>query len=284
MSTITTKTADAAWRPDVSVFEPEDVLADAAILRFSSVEARIEGDQPALRVAYVTDDDAAFVDEGATIDESDPVLNEVVVYTRKFAQLVPLSREQYSQSMTPERLAASVSRAMITKADNAFLAQVAPTSPAVAPVAGLVNTTGIVSKTDVATDLDDLIDLEATVRKNGAHAETSAWVMSPDCWAGLRKLKQGTSSNLGILGAGTEQAQPLLLSIPVYINAQMPTLTGLLIDSSAVISAVSALTIAVSDQAYFKADSIAIRATMRTGHALPRPDRIGKFTLDDGTP
>ncbi|OHV03901.1 phage major capsid protein [Mycobacterium talmoniae] len=283
MTTITTKTAEYPWRPDVSVFEPADVLPQAAILQFSTVSGRIEGDQPALRVAYVVDDDAAFVDEGATIDESNPDLNEAVVYTRKFAQLVRLSREQYSQNMTPEQLAASVARAMTAKADNAFLAQAAPVSPAVAPVAGLVNATGIESKTDVATNLDALIDLEATVRNNGAHLETSAWVMSPDCWAGLRKLKQGTASNVSILGAGTEQAQPLLLSIPVYVNAQMPTLTGLLIDRTAVISAVSQLTVAVSDQQYFNSDSIAVRATMRTGHALPRPNRIGKFTLDDGS-
>ncbi len=279
MTTLTTPTSAAAWRPDQFTYEPQQVLADALILSTTTQAGVIEGDQPVIRVAYCVDDAAAFVDEGDEIDEGDPTLNEALIYTRKFAQLVRLSNEQYRQKMTPEELSRSVARAMITKADNAFLAQVAPTSPATAPVAGLLATTGIASQTGVATNLDKLIDLEATVRANGALRDTSVWVLAPDTWAGLRKLKTETASNIGILGAGTENAEPRLLSIPVVINSQMTTKTGLLIDKAAVLSAVSDLLIATSDQQYFSSDSVGIRATWRTGHVVPRPNRIGKFTL-----
>jgi hypothetical protein len=84
--TAATTNSDAAWRPDQFTFQPEDVLPTAAILLASSVVGRIEGDQPAVRVAYVDDDNAEFVDEGDPIDESEPGLNEAVVYTKKIAQ------------------------------------------------------------------------------------------------------------------------------------------------------------------------------------------------------
>jgi HK97 family phage major capsid protein len=265
------------WRPDLTTFAPQDVLPRAAIFYASTVSGRIEGDQPSLRVAYIVDDDAEFVAEGDEIPEGDPALNEAEIFTRKFAQLVRLSREQYSQVSTPDQLAASVARAMTIKADQAFLTQTVPTSPAVAPVAGLTNTSGLVTKSGVSTSLDALIDLEAALRAN--LAMPALWVLAPTTWAALRKLKIGSSYNSTLLGAGTDDADPRLLSMPVLVNNQMPSLTGLLVDPTAVVSAVSDLTIAVSDQSYFSSDSYGIRATMRTGHVVPRPNRIGLFAL-----
>ncbi len=277
MTTQTTSTAAFPWRPDLSTFAPQDVLPGAVIFSASTVRGRIEGDAPSLRVAYIVDDTAEFVAEGDEIDEGDPSLNEALIYTRKFAQLVRLSREQFSQLGTPDQLAASVARSMTIKADSAFLTQTTPTSPALAPVAGLTNTAGLVTKSGVATDLDDLVDLEATLRQN--LAVPSLWVVAPDTWAALRKLKIGSSYNSTLLGAGTDDAEPRLLSLPIVVNNQMPSKTGLLVDPMAVVSAVSDLTIAVSDQQYFTSDSYGIRATMRTGHVVPRPNRLGLFAM-----
>jgi HK97 family phage major capsid protein len=243
----------------------------------------IQGDAPSMRVAFVADDTAEFVDEGATIPESEPGLNEALIYTRKFALLTRLSREQYSQGGTPNELARSVARAMTFKADNAFLAQAAPTSPAVAPVPGLLNYPGIQSQTGVATNLDKLIDLEATVRSHLGYP--TSWILAPDTWATLRKMKTlspGTdtvTSNVGILGAGTDNAEQLLLGIPVDVRPQMPSKTGLLIDSTQIVSAVSLLEVATDISTYFMSDSVGIRAVWRTGHTIPRPERIGKFSL-----
>jgi Phage capsid family len=275
--TATTSNSAFPWRPDLSVFAPQDVLPSAVIFTASTVSGRIEGDEPSLRVAFIVDDVAEFVDEGAPFDESSPQLNEAVIQTRKFGQLVRLSREQFSQNGTPDSLSNSVARSMTIKADQAFLTQAAPTSPAIAPVAGLTNTTGLVTKSGVATDLDDLIDLEATLRQN--LAMPALWVVAPDTWAELRKLKVADTYNSNLLGAGTDDAQPLLLSMPVLVNNQMPSRTGLLVDPREVISAVSDLTIAVSDQTYWSSDSYGIRATMRTGHVVPRPNRLGLFTM-----
>lgn len=275
--TATTSTSASAWRPDLYSFAPAAVLPDAVLLNHSFVAGEIKGDAPSLRVAYAVDDSAQFVAEGDEITEAAPELNEALIYSRKFAQLLRISREQYSQDGTAEELARSVARAMTTKADAAFLAQPAPISPAAAPAAGLVHVAGSAAAV-VTSDLDPLIDLEAAVRVNGA--APTAWLLSPDVWAALRKVKTQTGSAVGLLGAGTDQAEARLLSIPVVVNAQVPTGTGLLVDKTAIISAVSTLEIATDAAPYFSSDCVAVRATMRTGHTLPRPNRLGIFYVD----
>ena len=55
--------------------------------------------------------------------------------------------------------------------------------------------------------------------------------------------------------------------------------TGLVIDKSAIVSAVGEVMVAQSEHAYFDSDSIALRCTWRFGANVVRPDRIGKFTV-----
>lgn len=280
---LNTPTSAVAFRPDITTFEPTTVLDQAAILKHSTISGQILGDAPSMRVAYIADDEAEFVSEGAEIPESEPDLAEIVVYSSKIALLTRLSREQYGQIGTPEQLGAAISRAMTHKSDNAFLAQPAPNPPDVAPVAGLFNQTGVIAKTGIADNLDLLIDLVAEVEANLAHP--TVWLMAPATYAALKKMKTLTageatvSSNVSLLGAGTEQAVPMLLSIPVEVRPQMATGTGLLIDSSQVLSTVGPLEVAVDHSAYFSSDGVGIRATWRHGHGLPRPERTGKFTL-----
>lgn len=104
--------------------------------------------------------------------------------------------------------------------------------------------------------------------------------MSPTTWAALRRLKVGgTSTNESLLGAGTTDAQPMLLSLPVVTNIAVPASTGFVVDRSAIVSAVGQVRIANSEHEYFSSDSVAVRATWRTGHKVMRPERIGKFTV-----
>jgi HK97 family phage major capsid protein len=75
----------------------------------------------------------------------------------------------------------------------------------------------------------------------------------------------------------------MLLSLPVLVNPAMPAHTGLVIDRTAVVSAVGPLVVATSTDRYFDSDSVALRATWRAGHAVVRPDRIGKFAITAGS-
>ena len=275
----TAKTGNSAypWRPDVTVFAAQDVLDDALILQASVVAGSIEGDAPSVRVAYINDDEATFVAEATEIPEAEPELAECVVYTAKISQLIRVSREQYFNDGTADQLAGSVSRALIRKADSAFIAQAAPSSPAVAPAAGLLNVDDIVEGGEVSSSLDVLVDLVAEIQTNGG--TPSHVIVAPDTWAALRKLKNATDSNQSLLGAGTEDAMPMLLSLPVLVNVAVPSLNGLVIDRNAIVSAVGPVQIATSTDAYFATDDVALRATWRIGQNIVRPDRVGVFTV-----
>lgn len=275
--TATTVNSDKAWAPDLYVFSPTDVLPEALILQCSTVAARVEGDAVATRVAFVNDDEAVIKAEGADLDEGDPSLSEALIYTSKITQLVRLSREQYSQDQTPDQLSQSVARAITRRANLAFVAEAAPTPPAVAPVAGLVNVSSTVTGDEITDSLDPLVDLVAELEDN--LATPTHILLSPLSWAAIRKLKIGTDYNVSLVGAGTTDAAPMLLSLPVIVNPAVPDYTGIVLDRNAIVSAVGPVMIATSMDQYFASDSVALRCTWRTGHVVTRPDRLGTFTI-----
>jgi HK97 family phage major capsid protein len=277
MATETTLTSAKAWSPDVTAIAPDLAVPDALILATSTVSGNIEGDEPACRCQYVDDASAGFVAEGATISESNPNLAEVLVYTGKIAQLIRLSREQFSQPNASQLLSVSVARAVTRAANIAYLAQPNPVGPAVTPPGGLLNVAGIVDGGAIADNLDGLVDLIAELEAN--FAVPSHIILSPTAWASLRKLKAGTELSSSLLGAGTTDAVPMLLSLPVLVDPAVPADTGMVIDKTSVVSAVGKVMVAVSDQVYFAADSVGLRCTWRFGQNVVRPNRIGKFTV-----
>ena len=173
MTIITTGSAAGAWRPDVYSFAPTDAVPQAAILQATTVSGVVDGDAPSVRAAYINDDTAQFTAEGAEIPEGDPQLAEVLVHTAKITQLVRVSSEQWGQPSTATQFSQSVARALVRRADIAFLAEHAPTAPAVAPVAGLANTAGLVDGGAVSGNLDALIDLVAELEETSPRRRIS---------------------------------------------------------------------------------------------------------------
>lgn len=277
MAAETTLNSAKAWSPDVTAFAPADVIGDALIMKASTIAGHILGDEPVLRVAYIDDDAAEFVAEAEEIDEADPTLAEVTVSTGKVAQLIRVSYEQYSQTNAATMLSDSVRRAVIKRADQAFLNQAAPVSPAVSPAAGLLNIAGVTAGDPVAGDLDALIDLVAEISSAGGNPTNI--LLSPTAWASLRKFKTGTGSAQNLLGAGTVDAATSLLGIPVSVTNAMPAGSGLVLDKAAVVSAVGDVRVASSTDVYFSSDSIGLRATFRFGQSVVHPERIGSFTV-----
>ena len=277
MATETTLTSARGWSPDVTGIAPEDAIPDALVLLTSTVAGHVEGDAPAVRVTYVDDAEADFVGEGGVISEADPDLAEVLVYTGKVAQLIRLSREQWVQDSTSGLLSSSVERAVTKRANLAYLTQVAPTTPAVTPPVGLLNVPGIVDGGAVATNLDALVDLVATLEDNDG--TPSHWILSSTAWARLRKLKTGTGLASSLLGAGTSDTVKMLLDLPVLTTPAMTANAGMLVDKNAIVSAVGDVMVAQSEHAFFSSDSIALRCTWRFGQNVVKPNRIGKFTV-----
>lgn len=278
--TATTSTSAAAWRPDLFEFAPGDVIREAAILQHSTVVGRVEGDAVATRCAFVDDDDAVIKAEGAALDEAEPAMSEVLVYTSKVSQLVRLSREQFAQEGTADQLAASVARALIRRADELFFNEPAPTPPAVAPMAGLVNIDGVVDGGEIGTNLDLLTDLVAQLQAN--KATPTGIIVDPLGWGALRKMKVGVDFHSTLLGSGTNDAEPRLLGLPLSVNHALPSYSGVVVDRAAIVSAAGPVQIATSVDQFFASDSVAVRATLRVGSNAVRPERLGVFTIADG--
>lgn len=279
MTTQTTLTSAKAWAPDITAVAPAIAVPQALVLLTSTVAGSVEGDEPAIRVQYVDDATAGFVAEGATISEAAPNLSEVLVFTGKVAQLIRLSREQFSQPNASELLSQSVARAVTRAANLAYISQAAPTSPAVTPPAGLLNVTGIVNGGAIADNLDGLVDLLATLATN--LSTPTHILLSPTAWASLRKFKTGTAYNSTLLGAGTHDAQSFLLDLPVIVDPAVPSGDGLVIDKTAIVSAVGQVMVAISSEFYFNSDSVGVRCTWRFGQNVVKPNRIAKFTVTD---
>lgn len=277
MTTLTTPTSAHAWRPDVTGHMPEDVVPDALVLQLSSVGARIEGDAVALRVPLVKDDAAHVVPEGSPIPEAAPELAEAMVYTRKIAKLLRISREQFLQPGADRNISRAAARSIIAKADELFLTGEAdPTTGQ----AGILNQS-IPEIGALDTGLDTLVDAVAATQAAGGNP--SHILVSPDLWATIRKVKTGDGSATSLLGVGAADARPLLLGLPVVVNRAMPAGTGLVLDSTDIVSAVSNVESAISEHAYFGADSIAMRALFRFGATVVHPDRHATFTAPTAT-
>lgn len=277
MATISTPVTARGLSLDVRGFSPADVLPEALIVTTSSLAATIEGDEPAVRVPFIDmDDDAAFVPEGEDIDEADPDHSEVVVHTGKVAVLAKISREQYFQGDAANLLSTSVRRAILRKANSAFLSQPAPSAPATTPPAGLLNQ-GVTDGGAISANLDALSDALMTIEE--ADGVSTNIISSPSAWASLSKLKTTSDSNMTLVGSGTDVAPRQLLSVPAAVANAMPPNELLLVDKAAVLSAYGQVQLAFSDQVYFGSDSIGLRCTYRFGQALVDPARVVKVTV-----
>ncbi|OBI46977.1 phage major capsid protein [Mycobacterium colombiense] len=278
MTTLTTTTAEYGWRPDEVSFAAEDVVPAALVLQTSTVAGDVDGDEPSLHVPFIVDagetgTGAVYKAEGAALADEEPDLDEVLVHTKKLTRLATVSSEQFRKEPTAAQISRSFARDLVRKADFDYFGSASnPT--------GLLHATGITHAPEpVAGSLDVLIDLLAELEVKGA--EPSAIVLDPKSWATLRKFKTGTDYNSTLLGAGTEDAQARLLSLPVKRSRFLPANTGMVIDRAQIASAVGPVRVAQSEHAAFSSDSIVIRATWRFGWNLVRPERIGQFTVAD---
>jgi HK97 family phage major capsid protein len=104
-------------------------------------------------------------------------------------------------------------------------------------------------------------------------------VCDPFAWAQLRKMKMDDASNQSLVGAGTTDAIPMLLSLPVSVNPNCPPYSGVVIDKAAVVSAVGPVRVETSLERYFEKFSVGLMATWRIGQNIVRQDRCGTFTV-----
>lgn len=263
MTTVTTPTSPKAFALDVLGLAPEQTIPQSVLILATTKAGTVEGDEPFVRVPAVNlDDSTGFVPEGNDIDEAEPDLSELLIGTGKIAVLVRTSREQLAQPAALDVISAEIKRSVLAKVDWALLQQPAPVAPAVWPPAGLL--AHATAAGTVEDNLDAVIDAVAAIEALAGGQVTNI-VASPDSWASLAKLKDEDTSNRSLIGAGTESPTKTLLSIPVTVTSAMPANKILLVDRNKMLSAYGQLMFTRSDDYYFGADSVALRATLRFG-------------------
>lgn len=273
----TTTTANEAFAPDKTAFTPEQAVNDALIMRATTVvDNEFAGDEPVIRVPWISEHEATFTAEGAQIEQTQPKFAQTEVHVSKITNLTYLSREMWysTNPQNPTILSNSVMRSMIRKADQSLL-----TSQATGryPLIGLSNTEGVVTGGNITTALDPLADTIAQLEANGA---TPALILAnPLAWGKLRNLKTGKDANTALLGAGTEDQGKKLFGIEVITNAAVPEDQLVVIDPTAIPSVAGPVEVATSEHALFDHDSIAIRATWHIGWSVMHADRIGSVTV-----
>lgn len=271
--TQTTLTSATAWSPDQIATPVGDAIPEALINQITTRAGVVEGDEPAIRVPVVHDDEGAFiVPEGEIIPEVEPELAEALVLTTKVAKIIPVSREQIVQDGTNRMLSAAAKRSITEKSNDVLL----NTATGGNAPAGLLNQ-GIIDAGKLDTNLDALIDAMATIEANGSNP--SHIVLAPDTWATLRKLKTGDNSQQTLLGAGTSDAARLLLDTPVLVNKAIPAGTGLIVDNQDIVSAYGEVMTNMSEHVYFASDRVAVRVMFRFGATIVHPDRHATFSI-----
>lgn len=270
MATNTTLNTAKAWHPDQVAYLPEDVVPEALILLASTVAGQIDGDEPSVRVPYVGDDGTAtFVDESNPIGDAGQHFDEVVVSTHKLASLGKYSIEVLNQPTPAEMITNSLQRSLVKKANAAFLHN--PSNPT-----GILNAAGITEGGAVSANLDPVIDAVAAIEGNDGQA--SIIIASPSAWADLSTLKSASGSNQSLLGAGVEAGVRSVLGVPVVVTNQAEAGTLVVIDKTAIVSAVGPIRLVRSDDAFFTLDVAAIKIAWRIGWSLMHPDRLVSLT------
>ncbi|WP_170981326.1 phage major capsid protein, partial [Mycolicibacterium sp. CR10] len=270
MATQTTPLSPAAWRPDITAYVPDDVIPDALILTTATVVGRIEGDEPAVRVPYVSDDGTVgFIAEGQPIPDAAQEFDEVVVQTNKVAALGKYSYETLAQPEAARMVTNSLRRSVVRKANAAYLGNASgPT--------GLLNIAGLTDAGIIDENLDPVVDAIAGIEAAGGMATNI--IAAPDAWATLSKLKVTDTSAQPLIGPDvTQPGQRALLGVPVSVTPSMPEGELIVVDRASVIAAVSQVRLARSEDAFFANDVVAIRLTFRLGWDVMHTDRVAKL-------
>ncbi|TXI50190.1 phage major capsid protein [Mycolicibacter arupensis] len=216
---------------------------------------------------------AGFVAEGAQISESDDVaFDEVTLLPstmKGLKVLVKLSNELIRTSVVG--LEAVLRTRLVTDVANALDSALWDGAGTGNTIKGIFKASGIATGTLDLADPDSLIDGLATAQGN--HVSPSAWVMTPQSFAKIRKVKVGTSDKRYVMDPNTIQngTDFRLLGLPVIITDRIPNSgtapgkarVGLVDFSKVVVARDVNAEVKLLDQTWGDYDSIGIRVVSR---------------------
>lgn len=245
-------------------------VTEAAIAFDPRVAQTISTAGKEFRVPVLVEDAAAaWTAEGEEITPTEPVLDEITVTPSKVAGLTIVSRElaEDSSPSAAEFVGASLARAITLQIDRGFLGNLA------APAAKGLDS---ITPTIVSGALDSLDSIhEAKAAAAAEGGAPSVILANPADVLTLALLKDQTGSNRSLIEDTTTVA-----GIPVLASRHVAAGKLWLVDSTQIVTVLrDDVELAVSSDAFFTSDRIALRATMRVGFAFPRPAALVRIDL-----
>lgn len=242
----------------------------ATTIRTASHEVRV----PILR----EDAGAAWVREGEEIDPDDPTLDELTIAPAKVAGLTIISRElaEDSSPEAAELVGQSLARSIVAQVNAAFLTGLPAPAPAGLPAATATQIT--VSGVDEAERANAYVyTLRNAVSQVRAHGGTpSAVLMNPADAFAMSAVTEAEGSRRFLM-----ESAETVEGLPVIQSAAVPVGRAWVVDHTQVLTVLrEGTTVAVSSDAYFSSDRVAVRATMRVGFGFPAPARLAVIALD----
>lgn len=239
------------------------------------------------RIAYGAS--AAFVAAGQQISDSNVSFDEVQLLPstlKGIKSLTKLSAELIREAThTVGALDQVVSTRLVTDVSNVLDAALYDGTGASDTIKGILRQSGITTGVLDLADPDSLIDGLAAAQGN--HVAATHWVMTPQAFSALRKLKVGTDDARYLLDPNLhEGTQFTLFGLPVIITdyiANTGTAPGkarvALVDFSKVVVARDQNpTVAVLDQTFGDYDTVGIRVTARFDVGLLTPKAVTLLT------
>lgn len=275
---ITTASGGEANFPNTVYIKPTEAIEQALILNpaIATQGPLIQGDAPSLRIpVIVADPTASITAEAQQITESQAALSEVVVQTRKLALLTSVSNEALTGGNGSDLLGEGVAHAMTNGADQIFLSNPGDSGEPVglALIPGQTTITGA----DVEkSGLSPILDAIAQVTDLGANV--TSLLMRYSTWARLQGLV-ATDGRPVITPDVAQAANPMLFGKPVTLSPFVPAGMILVNDSTNLVASASEVGVATSADALFSKDMTMMRAVMRLGFGLVKPERNAVIQL-----
>ena len=272
-----TTTSGAALR------SPEQVAAlfvrptlDASVA--AQVSTVVPLSSGSLRIPIVASDPtAAWTAEGAELNVSDAVLDELVIAPRKLAGLSIISNELANDSSpaAAEAVGQGLARDCARKLDAAFFGALSAPAPS-----GLGALSGVspVSAGASWSSLDPFVAAQAAAETVGA--KITAWVANPATALSLATIKTQTGSVVPLLGADpTSPTSRTVAGVPLFVSAAVANGVVWGIDGTrSIIALRQDATVEADSSPFFSSDRTAIRAVLRASFGWPHPASVVKIT------
>lgn len=230
---------------------------------------------------------AAFVAAGAQITDSNVSFDEISLLPsdlKGIKSLTKLSAELIREAThTVGALDQVIGTRLVTDVSNVLDAALWDGAGTSSTIKGIFKQTGITTGTLDLADPDTLIDGLAAAQ--GQHVAPTHWVMTPQSFAAIRKVKVGTTDRRYVIEPTTIQTGVSfqLFGLPVIITDFIPNALGkarvALVDFSKVVVARDQNpTVTVLDQTFGDYDTIGIRCTTRFDVGLLQPKAVTLLT------